>query len=189
MLIGAGAPGRSIRASSTASLRARSTGQCLTPTRAVAANAWADVVLCEWAGANAVWRAHRKRPGQRLMVHLHRFELETAWPAAVDWRAVDRLVAVSPAYADILRTKLPAARVVAVPNCVDETALDRAKTPGARFHLGLLGAVPKRKRLDLALDLVTDVRRRDERFRLFVKSRMPWEGSARVTGLDLENLR
>ena len=35
------------------------------PRTAVAANAWADVVLCEWAGANAVWHARYKRPGQR----------------------------------------------------------------------------------------------------------------------------
>ena len=136
---------------------------------------WCSASLCEWAGANAVWHARHKRPGQRLIVRLHRFELETDWPAAVDWRAVDRLVAVSPAYADILRARLAAARVVAIPNAVDATALDQAKTPGARLHLGLLGAVPRRKRLDLALDLVTEVRRRDERYRLFVKSEMPWD--------------
>ena len=47
---------------------------------------------------------------------------------------------------------------IRVPNYVDAVELDRAKIPGARFHLGLLGAVPKRKRLDLALDLVAELR-------------------------------
>ena len=32
---------------------------------------WADVVVCEWAGPNAVWYARHKRPGQRLVVRLH----------------------------------------------------------------------------------------------------------------------
>ncbi|MDO5634681.1 MAG: glycosyl transferase, partial [Micrococcus sp.] len=36
---------------------------------------WADVVVCEWAGPNAVWYSRRKRPGQRLIVRLHMFEL------------------------------------------------------------------------------------------------------------------
>ena len=144
------------------------------PPAAPAANAWADVVVCEWAGANAVWHAGNKRPGQRLIVHLHRFEVKTRWPAAVDWAAVDQLVAVSPHYAALLRARLPNARVVALANYADAAELDRAKTPGARFHLGLLGAVPKLKRLDRALDLLAEVRRRDGRYCLFVKSEMPW---------------
>ena len=146
-----------------------------------AANDWADVVVCEWTGANAVWHSRNKRPGQRLIVRLHRFEKDTRWPRAVDWTAVDQLVAVSPAYRDLLRGELPgvrAARVVAIPNYVDPLALEREKTPGARFHLGLLGAVPKRKRLDLAFDLLAELRRRDPRYRLFVKGAMPRERAA-----------
>ena len=142
------------------------------------ANGWAEVVVCEWAGANAVWHARNKRPGQRLIVHLHRFEIDTPWPKAVDWAAVDQLVAVSPAWREILCAGLRGVRpacVVAIPNPVDALAFDRAKTPGARFHLGLLGAVPKLKRLDRALDLLAEVRRRDERYCLFVKGEMPWD--------------
>ena len=112
---------------------------------------------------------------ERLVLSRRVLDRPLAAVTIVDMRRVDRLVAVSPAYADILRARLAAARVVAIPNAVDATALDQAKTPGARFNLGLLGAVPKRKRLDLALDLVTEVRRRDERYRLFVKSEMPWD--------------
>ena len=142
------------------------------------ANGWAEVVVCEWAGANAVWHARNKRPGQRLIVHLHRYEIDTPWPKAVDWAAVDRVVAVSPAWREILCAGLRGVRpacVVAVANPVDALAFDRAKTPGARFHLGLLGAVPKRKRLDRALDLLAEVRRRDGRYCLFVKGEMPWD--------------
>jgi glycosyltransferase involved in cell wall biosynthesis len=35
--------------------------------------------------------------------------------------------------------------------------------------------VPRRKRLDLALDVLEELRRDDDRYQLFVKSGMPWE--------------
>ena len=62
-----------------------------------------------------------------------------------------------------------------VPNALDVAQLDRPKLDGARFHLGLVGMVPSRKRLDLALDVLEELRREDDRYLLFVKSGMPWE--------------
>ena len=62
-----------------------------------------------------------------------------------------------------------------MPNVLDVAQLDRPKLDGARFHLGLVGMVPSRKRLDLALDVLEELRREDDRYLLFVKSGMPWE--------------
>lgn len=138
---------------------------------------WADVIVCEWCGPNALWFAGRKRPGQRLVVRLHRFELYAAWPRQLDIDAVDQVVCVSPHYSDLTRemTGWPAAKVVTVPNWVDDAQLDRAKLPGAEHHLGMIGIAPSRKRLDLALDVLEELRRDDPRFTLFVKSKLPWE--------------
>src|SRR5262249_22554877 len=36
---------------------------------------YAKLVFCEWCTNNAVWYSQHKRPGQRLVVRLHRFEL------------------------------------------------------------------------------------------------------------------
>jgi glycosyltransferase involved in cell wall biosynthesis len=137
---------------------------------------WADVVICEWAGRNAVWYSHNKRPGQRLVVHLHRVELTTDHPRLVDIEAVDQVVCVSPHYAaaTVAATGWPSEKVVSIPNPVDVDALDRPKLPGARFHLGLIGIVPMLKRPDLALDVLSRLRRHDERFTLFMKTKMPW---------------
>ncbi len=138
---------------------------------------WADVVVCEWCGPNALWFAARKRPDQRLVVRLHRFELYANWPKQLDIDAVDRVVCVSPHYSSLTReiTGWPDAKVVTIPNWVDDHQLDRAKLPGAEHHLGMIGIAPSRKRLDLALDVVEELRRDDPRFTLFVKSKLPWE--------------
>jgi len=138
---------------------------------------WADVVVCEWCGPNAVWYSKHKRRGSRLLVRLHRFELASPYPAQVKIGAVNQVVCVSRHYARLTREKTgwPEAKVVMIPNAIDVAQLDRPKLDGARFHLGLIGIVPSRKRLDLALDVLEELRREDDRYLLFIKSGMPWE--------------
>ncbi|WP_235960226.1 glycosyltransferase [Actinomadura macrotermitis] len=138
---------------------------------------WADVIICEWCGPNALWYAERKRPGQRLVVRLHRFELYADWPRKLDIDSVDQVICVSPHYADLTlaKTGWPKEKVTVIPNWVDDRQLDRPKLAGAEHHLGFIGIAPSRKRLDLALDVVEELRRDDPRFTLFVKSKLPWE--------------
>jgi glycosyltransferase involved in cell wall biosynthesis len=54
-------------------------------------------------------------------------------------------------------------------------ALHTTKLPGARFTLAAIGYVPRLKRLDRMLDVLDLLRARDERYRLLVKGRAPWE--------------
>ncbi|HEX4829644.1 MAG TPA: glycosyltransferase family 1 protein [Trebonia sp.] len=138
---------------------------------------WADVVVCEWCGPNAVWYSRHKRRGSRLVVHLHRFELYSDYPGQVKVSAVDQVVCVSDAYRQLTleRTGWPAAKVMTIANPLNTGQLDRAKLDGARFGLGLIGIVPSRKRLDWALDILEELRRHDDRYTLSVKSGMPWE--------------
>jgi glycosyltransferase involved in cell wall biosynthesis len=139
--------------------------------------AWADVVICEWCGPNAVWYSRHKRRGSRLLVRLHRFELASPYPGQLKIGAVNQVICVSKHYARLCRerTGWPDTKVVAVPNALDVAQLDRPKLDGARFHLGLVGMVPSRKRLDLALDVLEELRREDDSYLLFIKSGMPWE--------------
>lgn len=139
---------------------------------------WADVVLCEWCLANAVWYGRRKRPGQRLVVRLHRYEIETPYPPALQVGNVDGVVFVSSHVRDLARERLgwldsPATQVI--PNAVDTAAFDRPKLPGSERTLGMLGWVPKLKRLDRAIDILEGVRAREESFRLVVRGKAPWE--------------
>ena len=138
---------------------------------------WADVVICEWCGPNAIWYSEHKRPKSRLIVRLHRFEVYARYPYRVDIKAVDQVVTVNKHYAELTaeKTGWPARKIVALPNTVEVAQLDRPKLDGARFALGIIGIVPSRKRVDLALDVLEELRRDDERFMLCVKSGMPWD--------------
>lgn len=138
---------------------------------------WADVVICEWCAGNAVWYSKHKRRDQRLIVRLHRFELNRPWPGEVDIGAVDQVVCVAPHYAAVTQeqTGWPAERIAVIPNWVDDEQLDRPKLPGAPFHLGIIGVGDRNKRVDLALDVLERLRAEDERYVLYVKTKMPWD--------------
>ncbi|MEU6200086.1 glycosyltransferase [Streptomyces sp. NPDC047061] len=138
---------------------------------------WADVVVVEWCGPAAIWYSRHKRRGSRLIVRLHRFELDAGYPRQVDIDNVDRVVCVSPYYARATRdrTGWPAAKITTIGNWVDVDQLDRPKAPGARHRLGMIGIAPSRKRLDLGLDVLEALRARDRRWHLSVKSKPPWE--------------
>jgi glycosyltransferase involved in cell wall biosynthesis len=138
---------------------------------------WADVVICEWCGPNAVWYSRHKRRSSRLLVHLHRFELYSPYPAQIRFGNVDAVICVSDYYTRLTREKTgwPAAKISTVPNALDVSQFDRPKLDGARFNLGMTSMVPMRKRLDLALDVLEELRRDDDRYLLYVKSGMPWE--------------
>lgn len=138
---------------------------------------WADIVVCEWAGPNAVWYSQHKRPGQKLIVRLHMFELRGGWLRDIRTEAVDRFVAVSDLYRDLIVEHLdvPAERITVIPNAVDIADLARPGLPGREHRLGLVGIVPLRKRLDRAVDLLRLLREEDDRFTLHIRGRMPWE--------------
>lgn len=134
-----------------------------------------DVIWCEWCGPNAVYASHHKRTGQKLIVRLHRFELETEHWKGIDHDEVDTFVTVGDYYRNLVlsRTGWPAEKVIVIPNQIDDLQLARPKLPEARFTLGMLGASSLRKRLDLALDLMEQLHEVDDRFRLRIKTALP----------------
>lgn len=138
---------------------------------------WADTIFCEWALANAVHCSRNKQPGQKLIVRFHRFELTTGLPQQIQIGNVDAMVTVSDHMADHLVSAYdwPRDKIFVIPNSIDTQVLDRPKTAHARFNLGVLGALPKLKRLDLAAELLIRLRQRDRRFMLHVKSKLPWD--------------
>ncbi|WP_294956951.1 glycosyltransferase [Sulfurovum sp.] len=142
----------------------------------------ADIIFCEWALGNAVWYSQHKLPFQKLFVRFHRQEIETDYPAQIDYNAVDKMTFIVP---HMLRKSIKQYKLdkfkekcVYIPNYVDAADLDQPKTEDARFNLGIVGIVPKMKRFDRALDILEGLRKKDERYQLFVKGKLakeyPW---------------
>ncbi|EPR12678.1 hypothetical protein M527_01125 [Sphingobium indicum IP26] len=137
-----------------------------------------DTVFCEWACENAVWHSHNKKPGTKLIVRLHRFEAFRDFPTRIRWDAVDALIVVSDFFRDLAVKEygVDPARVHVIPQYIDWQELQRPKMAAARFTLGLVGINPfGHKRLDRAIDFFAALRARDQRFRLAIRSVMPWQ--------------
>jgi glycosyltransferase involved in cell wall biosynthesis/predicted O-methyltransferase YrrM len=137
----------------------------------------AGVVLCEWCLGNAAWYSRNVRPDQRLVVRMHRMEVYTDHPAAVEIDNVDRVVCVSRHIADEAAERFgwDPAKLCVIPNSVDVDRFRLPKRDGARFTLAMIGYVPQRKRLDRALDVIEGLRRKEPRFRLILVGHPPSE--------------
>ncbi len=141
---------------------------------------WADIIFCEWALGNAVWYSQHKRPDQLLVVRLHlqevqaRDQISFIWET--DWSAVDRLITITHHIYDWMVAEFPVLRDRAclIYNPIDASGqLNQPKPPGHEFRLGLVGVVPQRKRIDLAVEILEKLVRQDQRYRLHVKGHRP----------------
>lgn len=137
----------------------------------------ADVVWAEWGLGNAVWYSSHLKPHQRMIVRVHLQELQRPFLRRVKHDRVDRYVFVGELIrlAAVESHGVPASKCSVIPNFVDVDNLARQKHDGAEFHLGFVGMVPQRKRLDLAVDLLERLLHEDDRYRLFIKGRRPEE--------------
>ncbi|KJE97420.1 hypothetical protein CAOG_007282 [Capsaspora owczarzaki ATCC 30864] len=138
---------------------------------------WADVVWCEWALGNAVWYADNLALHKTLVVRLHRQELVTKFIHTVNWSRVDRLLVITPWIYASAKQWLPANATVQVElvyNSVDTESFLRPKTDQAFRTLGLLGYVPLMKRVDLAVEILVELRQTDSTWKLMVAGESPF---------------
>lgn len=137
----------------------------------------ADVVFCEWGLGNAVWYAHHKRPDQRLIVRVHAQEVRGGYLANVPKEKVDTFIFVSEHLRRdaVLKGMVDENNSVVIPNAVDTRRLARPKELNAQKAVAMVGYVPKAKRLDLALDLISILREKDPGFHLILKGKHPNE--------------
>lgn len=138
----------------------------------------ADTIFCEWCCENAVWHSKNKPPGKKLIIRLHRFEAFRDFPKRVTWKNVDALIVVSEHFRDIAINDFGVApdRISVQPQYINWQGLQRPKTPEAQFTVGLVGINPfEHKRFDRAIDFFAKLHKRDNRFKMAVRSVMPWE--------------
>lgn len=138
----------------------------------------ADTIFCEWMLGNAIWYGKHKKPEQRLVGRLHLQEIDHALFPKTPYEVFSKVIFVGP---HILRRGIEKNSVlkengVVIYNGVDVGSLQavpRTKTNGK--VLGFVGMVPQRKRVDLALDILRELRRDDKEYALRIKGKRPEE--------------
>lgn len=138
----------------------------------------ADTVFCEWMLGNAIWYGKHKREGQKLVGRLHLQEIDHALFPKILFEKFETVIFVGP---HILRqgiAKNPALKKngVVIYNGVDVEALQSVpRKPTNGKVLGFVGIVPQRKRFDLALDILRELRKDDSGYILRIKGKRPEE--------------
>lgn len=134
-----------------------------------------DVVIGEWARPNNVWIQERVDDATRLIVRAHRYEVTTDFPRQIDMQRYSAGVVIVPWVGRKLVQEFgwPEGKMVYIPNYINSQYFDRPKLPGARYTLGIVGITPSLKRLDLALELLSRLRKEDARYSLRVRGALP----------------
>ncbi|WP_246942797.1 glycosyltransferase family 4 protein [Bacillus pinisoli] len=136
---------------------------------------WADILFCEWGLGNVVWYQQHKKEHQELFVRLHRFEMNTKYPSMFDYEKIDKLIAISPyIFEEFHRVaKVPREKMTVIYNAVDTERFKKPKNKDTEFNIGIIGIVPKLKRIDRALDIFEELLEHDQRYKLFIKGKHP----------------
>lgn len=138
-----------------------------------------DLILCEWCLGNLKWYSQRKKPHQRLFARFHAQEALLPYMRDANWDNIDLISFVS----EHTRSKalevfkgFPLAKTKVIPNFLDNKKFTpKQKSGAAQYTLGMIGIVPRSKRLDRALDLLEALTDVDNRYCLRIKSKHPLE--------------
>jgi len=138
--------------------------------------AWADYIWCEWMLGNAVWYSERKKPHQKLVIRMHRFELSRDFGERINLDNTDAIVAVSLLFFERLLERfphIPRHKVRLIHNFVDTAGYQQVNDDSRFFNLAMIGIVPFRKGLHHALELLHQLKQHDSRYNLNVFGKGP----------------
>ncbi|MBC2306168.1 glycosyltransferase [Listeria booriae] len=141
----------------------------------LACSEWADVVFCEWGLGNAVWYSNHKQPHQEIIVRMHFQEKDLKFPRLMNLDNIHKIIVITPYMLEEFHRifGIPRHKMVYIDNLLDAEKFDLPKQDGKEFRLGICGILPARKRVDLAVDLLEAMWRKDPRYKLSIKSKHP----------------
>ncbi|MGW6459310.1 glycosyltransferase [Streptomyces sp. NPDC055078] len=136
---------------------------------------WADIVFVDWCTSAAALFTQVDPGTTRIVLRLHSYEALTHWPHLVDYSRVDDMVFVGEHLRDLVVDVLPQLRAENAPelhviaNAMDLERFRQEKdSADVRFTLGLVGVSAVAKDPRWALEVLRELRSRDERYRLVV---------------------
>ncbi|MFM0007005.1 glycosyltransferase [Paraburkholderia dipogonis] len=137
---------------------------------------WAELIWCEWLLKNVEWYSNHKRSNQRLIVRMHRMELGRHFGERVNVANVDAFVTVSVLFFERLIERfpdIPRHKVRLVDNYVRTSGYRESSHEDRLFTLGMIGILPARKGLLRVLNILSDLRKQDKRYRLEIFGHNP----------------
>lgn len=139
---------------------------------------WAEYIWCEWNLANTVWYSNNSKVNQRLISRLHLQEVgqrARRFQTKINMEKVDKIVVVADHILEEAKQLFDwkDEKLEFIPNYVECERLRNNKKDLSSKNIAIVGVVPERKRLDLALDLIEELRKKDEEWKLIVKGRLP----------------
>lgn len=137
----------------------------------------ADIIWCEWLLTSAQWYSNHVYPHQSLFIRAHRFEVARKYGDSLDINHVSKVITVSYYWFEefMRRFRIPAEKCTVVDNFIDTVKYIKEKDTDSRFHLALIGALPKRKGLERAVRLLKMLKKEDARYCLHVPGKRPEE--------------
>jgi len=139
---------------------------------------YADVIVCEWCLGNIRWYSHNKLAHQRLVARLHLQEKDLPYLQESNMGNIDHITYVNDSIRKTVTLSLsfPEHKTSVIANLFDETKFRPSKKmETARYALGMIGITPQRKRVDLTLDTLQLLLRRDSRYNLRIKGSHPFD--------------
>src|SRR5699024_411615 len=140
----------------------------------------ADVIFCEWSLGNIRWYSHNKLPGQKLVTRFHAQELRTKFLREADINNIDTFIFVSPAgmrRAQVLFS-IPDEKCTLIGNTFNFDNFDKDRYAINPKTHGLVCRIPESKRIDLAHDVLEQLRAEDSDYRLVIQgnkyTHYPW---------------
>jgi len=136
---------------------------------------WADTVFVDWCDNAAMWALLHVPRDVRLVVRLHSIEAFSHQPHMMDWSRVADLIFVGAHVRDFMLRAVPtmarAGRVHVLPNEMRLARFARPKRAGAGRTLAMVGWGQKVKDAAWAVEVLAELRTRDERWRLMLIGR------------------
>ena len=135
---------------------------------------WVDIIFCEWCCANALWYSKNKKTNQKLFIRLHKFEINLDYIFNINWGNVDKIIFIAPFIQKEVENKLKninnfnTKKSILIYN-YSKTISSNIKEDNFQYNIGILGYIPKWKRLDLSFDLIEKLVKKDKRFKLHIK--------------------
>lgn len=153
---------------------------------------WSDVVLCEWAGAHALWLSRYLPTSARLVLRLHSYEAFSQWPLFMNWGGVDGVIFVADHIRQFSRLQYGLDRynwldTTVLPNFNHLQKFARPKTTRANRTLGMVGFNNWNKDPLFAVQILADLVAEDPDWRLVLVGH-PWPDEGKPKELAYRTL-